>query len=122
MTSLQWLNSSVYDVKHANGDPSIWEHEVIIIEPKNNKHRNTVMLYATGGCNGEHALHPNEPVKDSEVIALDIGAFEAQMTTVVMRQLPNCRMKFKDDPKQMERVEDELLSYSMNMYLSLIHI
>ena len=27
-------------------------------------------------------------------------------------------MVFKDDPKQMKRVEDELLSYSMNMYLS----
>lgn len=82
MTSLQWLNSSVYTVEGAGErDPSIWQHEVFIMEPRHNKHRNQVLLYATGGCNSDH---PDDP-GDAEIIALDIAAFEAQMTTVVMR-------------------------------------
>ena len=72
VTSLQWLNSSVVEIVGAPGDPSVWHHEVLVIEPRVNKHRNTVMLYATGGCNSRGPVSHN----DKEVIALDLAAFE----------------------------------------------
>ena len=96
MTSLQWLNSSVYDIPESPGDPSVWKHEVIVIEPRVNKHRNAVLVYATGGHNGHNALKPGEPISDDEVNALDIAAFEAEMVTVVIKQLPNCMIIFKE--------------------------
>lgn len=73
VTSLQWLNSSVYDVMGSPGDPSIWKHEVFIIEPRVNKHRNTILLYATGDCNSDP---PDDP-GDMELKALEAAAFEA---------------------------------------------
>ena len=53
VTSLQWLNSTVYDVpiKNFHGDPSIWKHETFVIVPPVIKHRNLIMVWATGGCN-----------------------------------------------------------------------
>ena len=71
------------------------------------------MFYATGGCNSD-----DPDTGDKEITALDIGAFEAQMVTVVMRQLPNCKTIFADDPTKEPRCEDRMLSYSMDMFLS----
>ena len=45
VTSLQWLDESIYKVKDSPGDSSVWKHEVFVIEPATVKHRNATIFY-----------------------------------------------------------------------------
>ena len=97
-------------VANFTGDPSVWKHEVFVIEPATIKHRNTTLFYVTGGCN------TNKPIlaysDDFEMKIVDLLAFESGLVTIIMYQVPNCRMVFADDPNHSHKVEDSLLAWS----------
>jgi hypothetical protein len=83
VTSLQWLNSTVYDIPVENftGDPSIWKHEVFVIEPPQVVHRNIIMVWATDGCN----TYAPTTSSDDEMNAVTAAAYEGQFVTVVIK-------------------------------------
>ena len=57
LTSLQWLNDTVYEVV---GGSSIWTHEVIVIEPRDLRFTNTSVFYlasAHAGCMHSHPIN-----------------------------------------------------------------
>ena len=119
VTSLQWLNSSAYSIPETGfnaggGDPSIWKHEVMVIVPPTVTITNTVVLYATGGCNSGSVTDPS----DTEVKVVAAAAYEGQFVAAVMKQLPNCKMIFSDDPDKKPRSEDGLMSWTMKAFLN----
>ena len=111
VTSLKWLDDSVYTIKGDLGNGT-WSHQVLVIVPYNLLHTNMSVFYGTGGCN-ENAggVHGAD---DSDEFVLDALAHEARLITVVGYQMPNCHMIFKDDPIQKPRSEDHLLGYTLH--------
>ena len=47
----------------------------------------------------------------------DVLAHEAELITIVAFQVPNCKMKFADDPEKKHRAEDSQLAWSLHMFL-----
>ena len=76
VTSLQWLNSTVYEVTGVSTDPSIWTHEAIVIVPKEQEFRNISTLYvssAKAGCNDDKPITNmlNFDLEMGDIIAAD---------------------------------------------------
>ena len=119
VTSLQWKNNTVYDNPDVVGDGSIWRHDVLVIEPPVVKHRNTMLVWATGSCNSRKMTAPPCSFHgfDKELCAIELAAVQAEMIAVTINQLPNCHLVFTDDPDKKHRSEDSLLAYSMKMFL-----
>jgi len=79
VTSLTWLDDSVYTIKGGIGN-GVWSHQVLVIVPYNLLHTNMSVFYGTTRCNKDH---PIEGSDDSDEFVLDSLAHEARMITVV---------------------------------------
>jgi PhoPQ-activated pathogenicity-related protein len=82
-------------VEGPNG--SLWTHEAIIIVPKKLTYTNVSLSYMTTGCNDV----PNQkldPLTDKNVIFGDKLAYNSETISVVIRDIPNCPLVFKNDP------------------------
>ena len=99
VTSLKWLDMDHYKISSGGiGDHSVWKHEVIVIEHRKVKSRNTTLLYlasATAGCQDDHITNPFQNV---DTAFGDVLAHESELITIVAFQVPNCKMIFADDP------------------------
>lgn len=94
VTSLRWLNESVYTV--VGGSP-LWTHEVVVVVPKKLVYRNVSTLYMASlaaGCNSD------KPITgiNFDLEMADLFAFESKSIGVASFQTPNCPMIFEDDP------------------------
>jgi len=113
VTSLQWLDDSYYKIKNGS---SIWTHEVVVIEPKHTVYRNVSFVYLSSlhaRCNDE------QPITGStfDIEMADAVAVDSKSLAVVLHQVPNCHMVFKDDPSHKKRNEDNQIAWSFKMFL-----
>ena len=104
ITSLQWLNDTVY---HIDNGSSIWTHEVMVIVPQELKHKEHASLYLPAlhiRCQSDYK--PNASDIDGDLEIGDLIAQDTKMITIVAYHVPNCRMVFADDPHQSRMMED----------------
>ena len=97
VTSLEYLDPS----KVSGPKGSVWDHEVIVVVPKNIVYTNISTVYLSGSCksNNGHWI----PRVDEDLIMIDEIAKISQAVTVVVKQLPNCDLVFANDPDQRMR-------------------
>ena len=94
VTSLEYLDTSkVYSPKG-----SVWDHEVIILVPKEIQHKNISTVYLSGQCKNIDQSWKSKV--DEDLIVADQIAKSTSAVTVVIKQLPNCDLIFTSDPTQ----------------------
>ena len=79
VTSLQWLDNSVYTIP--NSTDGIWWHEVIVVVPEDNHFKNTSFFWGTGGYNDAEAVTGDKIHADIELV--DALAADQRMIGVV---------------------------------------
>ena len=78
VTSLQWLNESVYSIE---GQGTVWNHEVMVIIPKELKHTEHAALYMASAdvrCNTDRG-----PLDNPWDLDFEIGDMIASDTKVI---------------------------------------
>jgi len=113
VTSQKWLNESIV----SGPDGALWTHQVIVVVPRNLKYTNVSVAYLTGGCNEGSNRVPN-PKKDEDLIIVDEIAHNSYSIGIVVKQLPNCHLKFASDPTHRGRTEDALLAQAWLDYIN----
>lgn len=112
VTTIKWLDESVYEVK---GGSPLWTHEVAVVVPRQLKYTNVSSIYMASAF---YRCNTDEPLKmttfDLEIA--DLIANDIQSIVVVSFQTPNCPLVFKDDPHQMERTEDSLVAWTLKEF------
>ncbi|CAF0728182.1 unnamed protein product [Brachionus calyciflorus] len=100
ITTLKWFDDSL-------SNNSIWKHDLYITVPSN--------------------LNPNNPlfyyIHSAEDDLTDLGyvsniSNKCRCITITIRQIPNQPIKFTDDPSGKGRVEDEIIAWTMGLYLT----
>ena len=77
------------------------------------------MVYMAAGaeCNTDKPINKEDKTGGgAELFLADLFAFESGLPSVVIYQVPNCRMIFADDPEQRHKKEDELLAWSFKRF------
>ena len=76
-----------------------------------------VYMAAAHECNTDKPITKEDKSGGgSELFLADLFAFESGLPSVVIYQIPNCRMVFADDPDQRRKHEDELLAWSFKRF------
>ena len=107
VTSQQWLDES----KAVGPQGSVWSHIVAVNIPKNLKHTNISLAYATGWCNERPDNYLPE-ADDEDIFTADQLAHDAQMIAITVFQIPNCHITYPSDPKHKARQEDGVLAWA----------
>jgi PhoPQ-activated pathogenicity-related protein len=111
-TAKTWLMKSQTWLTPAEVTPNVWEHWVIIIEPKEVKY-DKALMFIGGGDNGGGAPGPEEAMVQIAVMSKSIVA--------EVRMIPNQPLKFPDekDPRYLEkgRTEDEFIAYVWDKFM-----
>ena len=94
VTSIQWLDESVYEVI---GGSSLWTHEIVVIVPRDLKYTNVSSIYMASAF---HRCNTDKPLTGTtfDIEMADVIANDARQITVVSFQTPNCPLVFKADP------------------------
>ena len=112
VTSQKWLDKS----KVHGPDGDIWTHQVVVVIPKHLKYTNVSMAYLTGDCN-ENPNNNINPHKDEDVLVIDEIAHNSHTPTITVKQIPNCPLKYENDPLRKHRYEDAILAQSWHEFL-----
>lgn len=70
----------------------------------------------TGDCN-ENSNAKVQPHSDEDVLVIDEAAHNAHTVTITVKQIPNCKLKFKNDPLHKKRDEDAIIAQAWHEYL-----
>ena len=84
VTSLEYLDTS----KVSGPKGSVWDHEVIVVVPKDIVYKNVSTVYLSGSCKSNNGQWI--PRVDEDLIVTDEIAKSSQAVTIVIKQLPNC--------------------------------
>lgn len=110
MTSGTWLTP-------ADSTCSKWSHQVLVVVPKTLSpvwSLDNAALYITGGSTSSGIPQPDsDDVMIAAALATSTGAI-----TAVLWQVPNQPCLFAADPKQQQRVEDDIIAFTWNQYLA----
>ncbi|XP_071814824.1 autocrine proliferation repressor protein A-like [Apostichopus japonicus] len=107
MTSQAWMTENVTS-QH------IWWHYLIVTIPDVIEMPDVGFLYVTGGSNTNS---PPDPSTDAEARLITFAAEELKCVGTMMRQNPNQPIKFKNDPKQKNRREDDIIAYTFRQFV-----
>ena len=111
VTTQKWMDES-----RAHGPRgAIWDHEVIVIIPKNLKYKNISTALLLGSCNTPSAKDLD--IRDSDIMEVDQIAHLTQSIAIGVRQLPNCPYVFPSDPDQKPRREDAVLAWAWRDFI-----
>ena len=89
---------------------------MVVVVPKNIVNPDSAFLWIAtlpAGCNKD----PPVNIINADVAIADLMAHDAQTMVVVPFQVPNCKMRWKDDPEMKWRREDHQLAWSMKRML-----
>ena len=109
VTSLTWL-----DVSRAyteNG--AVWSHQVFVVVPKKLTIKNASTVILNGGCIGDSYPGP----KDEYLEIADRVASQTESISVVVNQIPNCKVIFPSDPEKKPREEDAILAWAWKQFI-----
>jgi len=80
VTSLKWLDESIYSIEGGKGN--IWTHEVIVIVPYNLRHTNMSFFWGTGRYN-DYEQQPINGTLDGEGEIVDVLSHEVGIMAVI---------------------------------------
>jgi PhoPQ-activated pathogenicity-related protein len=88
VTSQTWMDESrAYGPRGA-----IWDHNVIVIVPRKLEQTNISTVWLTGNCNEDVNRDKILSKTDVDIIAMDALAHDTKTVTVVVKQVPNCKL------------------------------
>lgn len=70
----------------------------------------------TKGCN-EDANRFYDPHKDDDVLFADKLAYNSHTIVVAVKNIPNCYLRFANDPLHKKRAEDSILAQGWTEFL-----
>ncbi|XP_070581613.1 autocrine proliferation repressor protein A-like [Ptychodera flava] len=109
MTSQKWLNESIVD-------RSIWYHFLFVTIPDRLTITDASFIYVTGGSNGPGTVPP-DPTSDKDVLMSSMFAVGTGSIGACLRQIPNQRITFYEDPKKKSRSEDGIIAYTWKHFI-----
>lgn len=117
VTSLTWLDTS----KAIGPNGALWTHQVAVVVPKKLTTLNVSMSVLNGGCNADHyhnGTGPAPPDAKDEYLALaDALSYNTGAISIVVYQLPNCKIVYPSDPSQTPREEDAMIAWAWKEYV-----
>ena len=116
VTSLIWNYPENVWVQNRNGPTTTWEHDVIIFIPANLKDSDTAVGFLAGGRNNR-AETPHDNINAQDLKEADMFAIKSETIVACIKQIPNAKVIFENDPEQKERMEDDLLAYAWAQFL-----
>ena len=82
VTSLKWLNDSIYEVEGVENG-SVWTHQVVVVVPKVVEYRNMSTLYMASVNNKRNKDPPTTDLFDFEITMADLISANTKAICVV---------------------------------------
>lgn len=111
VTTLKWMDES----RAAGPRGAIWDHEVIVVIPKDLEFTHVATVTMFGSCNGKPGATVDK--NSANVLKIDELAHNSKTIAVGILQIPNCPIIYPSDPEQRPRHEDEILAWAWKEYL-----
>jgi len=111
VTTQKWMDES----RGHGPRGAIWDHEVIVVVPRNLEHKNISTALLLGGCNTPSAKEID--IKSADVLEVDEIAHMSRSIAIGVRQIPNCPYVYPSDPDQKERKEDAVLAWAWRQFI-----
>merc|ERR1719387_3401366 len=100
---------------------ALWTHQVAVVVPKKLTTLNVSMSVLNGGCNEDHfhnGTGPAPPDAKDEYLALaDALSHNTGAISIVVYQLPNCKIVYPSDPNKTPREEDAMIAWAWKEYV-----
>eukprot|EP00918_Siedleckia_nematoides_P059836 GHVU01130499.1.p1 GENE.GHVU01130499.1~~GHVU01130499.1.p1 ORF type:complete len:457 (-),score=45.84 GHVU01130499.1:53-1360(-) len=106
MTSLTWYDESF-------SSQPVWTHYVSIIRPLTPQITDQAFLFVGVG----NQTNPPPPPDGLFIELLTSFTQETGAVAIMISQIPNQPITFPDDPRQLERSEDDIIAYTWRKYM-----